>query len=155
MKIIIMEDLDRLMKRVAKSTYGVVVHASTIGSMEALLDFLRESGVPVSRIHVGKVEKRHVYTAAYQSGHAEYRCILAFDVKVSSEAKKEAISKGIQIFQADIIYHLFDAFKAYTRQTGLNRDPVICPAILNIMQDYPMNNSKYVQMISIQCLNSI
>ncbi len=39
--------------------------------------------------------------------------MLAFDVKVLPEAQYFADHNGIKIFTANIIYHLFDKFKAY------------------------------------------
>jgi translation initiation factor 5B len=39
--------------------------------------------------------------------------ILAFDVKVEKDAQALADTSGVQIFTADIIYHLFDRFTAY------------------------------------------
>ncbi len=40
--------------------------------------------------------------------------ILAFDVKVEREAQELADKEGVKIFTAEIIYHLFDKFTAYT-----------------------------------------
>lgn len=45
-----------------------------------------------------------------------YATILAFDVKVEKEAQELADSLGVKIFQADIIYHLFDKFTAYREE---------------------------------------
>lgn len=45
-----------------------------------------------------------------------YATILAFDVKVEREAQEMADSVGVKIFQADIIYHLFDKFMAYREE---------------------------------------
>lgn len=42
-----------------------------------------------------------------------YATILAFDVKIERDAQDLADSLGVKIFQADIIYHLFDQFKSY------------------------------------------
>lgn len=39
--------------------------------------------------------------------------ILAFDVKVERDAQELADTLHVKIFQADIIYHLFDKFIAY------------------------------------------
>lgn len=44
----IMSDLTDLMNSVDKSGKGVCVQASTLGSLEALLEFLRTSKIPVS-----------------------------------------------------------------------------------------------------------
>lgn len=43
----------------------------------------------------------------------KYTVILAFDVKIERDAQELADSMGVKIFQADIIYHLFDRFTAY------------------------------------------
>lgn len=45
-----------------------------------------------------------------------YATILAFDVKIEKEAQEMADSLGVKIFQADIIYHLFDKFMAYREE---------------------------------------
>lgn len=42
-----------------------------------------------------------------------YATILAFDVKVEKDAQELADTLHVKIFQADIIYHLFDKFIAY------------------------------------------
>jgi translation initiation factor 5B len=45
-----------------------------------------------------------------------YATILAFDVKVERDAQDLADTLGVKIFQADIIYHLFDKFMAYREE---------------------------------------
>lgn len=47
---------------------------------------------------------------------SRYATILAFDVKVERDAQELADSLGVKIFQADIIYHLFDKFMAYREE---------------------------------------
>lgn len=47
----VMSDLDNLLSKVSKSGKGVAVQASTLGSLEALLEFLRVSNIPVT-IHL-------------------------------------------------------------------------------------------------------
>lgn len=47
--------------------------------------------------------------------HKEFATLLAFDVKVTPEAKDFAEEEGIKIFTADIIYHLFDSFTEYVK----------------------------------------
>lgn len=47
---------------------------------------------------------------------SRYATILAFDVKVERDAQELADSLGVKIFQADIIYHLFDKFTAYREE---------------------------------------
>lgn len=45
-----------------------------------------------------------------------FATILAFDVKVERDAQEMADTVGVKIFQADIIYHLFDKFMAYREE---------------------------------------
>ncbi|KAH7344044.1 hypothetical protein B0J17DRAFT_645130 [Rhizoctonia solani] len=113
----IMSDLTTLLNSIDKSGRGVCVQASTLGSLEALLDFLRASKIPVSGINIGPVHKKDVMRSATMLEKAkELACILCFDVTVDKEAEKLAEDLGIRLFRADIIYHLFDAFTAYNAE---------------------------------------
>ena len=55
--------IDILDKYVDKSQEGVCVQASTLGSLEALLEFLKTSKVPVVSISIGPVHKKDVMKA--------------------------------------------------------------------------------------------
>ena len=110
----VMDDLTGLLDSVDTSGKGVVVQASTLGSLEALLDFLKDMKIPVMSIGLGPVFKRDVMKATTMLEKApEYAVMLCFDVKVDKEAELYAEEQNIKIFNADIIYHLFDAFTAY------------------------------------------
>lgn len=107
----VMGDLENLMSRIAKSGRGVTVQASTLGSLEALLEFLKISKIPVANISIGPVHKRDVITASTMLEKSkEYAVMLCFDVKVDKEAHELADQMGVKIFTAEIIYHLFDDF---------------------------------------------
>ncbi|KAG1739943.1 uncharacterized protein EDB91DRAFT_1082308 [Suillus paluster] len=129
----VMSDLTSLLNSVDKSGRGVCVQASTLGSLEALLDFLKVSKIPVSGVNIGPVHKKDVMRAATMLEKAkELAVILCFDVTVDKDAEKIAEEMGIKVFKgfsfvvtpviiltrhaADIIYHLFDAFTAYNNE---------------------------------------
>tara|TARA_R110002003_G_scaffold45_27_gene3704 strand:- start:913 stop:3474 length:2562 start_codon:yes stop_codon:yes gene_type:complete len=113
----VMGDLAHLLSKVSKSGRGVSVQASTLGSLEALLEFLRVSKIPVSTISIGPVFRKDVLRAGIMLEKAkEYAVMLCFDVKVDKEAKAYADEIGVKIFEADIIYHLFDKFTAHMKQ---------------------------------------
>ena len=60
--------------------------ASTLGSLEALLEFLKTSGIPVSAVNIGPIHKRDVIKASIMHEHKpEFATILAFDVNVTAE----------------------------------------------------------------------
>lgn len=110
----VMDDLTGLLDSVDTSGTGVVVQASTLGSLEALLDFLKDMKIPVMSIGLGPVFKRDVMKATTMLERApDLAVMLCFDVKVDKEAEQYAEEHKIKIFSADIIYHLFDAFSAY------------------------------------------
>ncbi|KAJ6005453.1 Eukaryotic translation initiation factor 5B [Penicillium sp. IBT 35674x] len=107
----IMSDLENLLSRVSTDNRGVTVQASTLGSLEALLEFLKVSKIPVANISIGPVFKRDVMMAGTMLEKAkEYAVMLCFDVRVDKDAAAYAAEVGVKIFTADIIYHLFDDF---------------------------------------------
>lgn len=114
----VMSDLTSLTNKLNTDKVGVMVQASTLGALEALLQFLREETkppIPVSAVGIGAIHKRDVTKISImnEKGKSEYATILAFDVDVSTEAKNHAQEMGVRIFTADIIYHLFDQFTRY------------------------------------------
>lgn len=65
--------------------------------------------------------------------------MLCFDVKIDKEAEQYADEQGIKIFNADVIYHLFDAFSAYQAKLLEQRrkdflEYAIFPCVLKTLQ---------------------
>jgi len=107
-------DLASALNAIKLKPLGVFVQASTLGSLEALLEFLKTSKIPYAGVRIGPVVRKDVMRASTMLEHEEkYACILAFDVKVERDAQEMADREGVKIFQADIIYHLFDRFTEY------------------------------------------
>lgn len=113
-------DYASLFKYVDPTGEGVYVQASTIGSLEALLQFMKDSKIPVSGVNIGTVFKKDIMKAQNQlekeDSKPEFAVVLAFDVKVSPEASEYAEKIGVKIFTADIIYHLTIAFTKYVEE---------------------------------------
>ncbi|KAM7365823.1 hypothetical protein PAMP_016725 [Pampus punctatissimus] len=110
----LVRELKQTLSSIKLEEKGVYVQASTLGSLEALLEFLRSSKVPYAGINIGPVHKKDVMRASTMLEHdLQYAVILAFDVKVERESQEMADSLGVRIFSAEIIYHLFDAFTKY------------------------------------------
>ncbi|KAI3513595.1 hypothetical protein L1887_20931 [Cichorium endivia] len=143
----VMDDMRNVMSRIDKSGEGVYVQASTLGSLEALLEFLKTPAVniPVSGIGIGPVHKKDVMKASVMlEKRKEYATILAFDVKVTPEARELADDLGVKIFIADIIYHLFDQFKAYIDNLKEEKkkeaaEDAVFPCVLKIMPNCVFN----------------
>ncbi|KAL1505433.1 hypothetical protein ABEB36_005003 [Hypothenemus hampei] len=125
---------------------GVYVQASTLGSLEALLEFLRVSKIPYSGIRIGPVVKKDVMKASIMLEHEpQYATILAFDVKVERDAQDLADNMSVKIFQADIIYHLFDKFMAYREELKQKKreelkNIAVFPCRLRVLPQFVFNS---------------
>ena len=65
-------------------TNGVILKCDTIGSLEAIIEMLRRSQVPVAKADIGPVTRRDVIEAKAIKENDRHRgVILAFNVKVS------------------------------------------------------------------------
>ncbi|CAA0372567.1 unnamed protein product [Arabidopsis thaliana] len=115
-KELVMEDVNSVLSRIDKSGEGVYIQASTLGSLEALLEFLKSPAVklPVGGIGIGPVQKKDVMKAGVMlERKKEFATILALDVEVTTEARELADEMEVKIFCSDIMYHLFDQYQAY------------------------------------------
>ncbi|UZJ54552.1 hypothetical protein CBS101457_003872 [Exobasidium rhododendri] len=113
----VMSDLTGLLHSIDKSGKGVCVQASTLGSLEALLEFLKQSKIPVNGINIGPVYKKDVMRCATMLEKSpDLAVMLCFDVTIDKEAEKLAEEIGVKIFSARIIYHLFDSFLVHQKQ---------------------------------------
>ena len=95
------------------------VQASTIGSLEALLEYLYQQKIPASSVNIDPVHKTDILKCLKSTNaggarqHKEFTILLVFDVKVTPEARDFVEEEGIKIFTAEIISHLFDSFTLY------------------------------------------
>lgn len=105
----VMSDLTNLLNSVDTSGRGVFVQASTLGSLEALLEFLKSDAVkiPVAGINIGPVHKKDVMRCATMLERApELAVILCFDVAVDKDAERQAEELGIKIFKGALAVSL-------------------------------------------------
>ena len=145
----VMSDLTKLESKLSTDRVGVLVQASTLGALEALLQFLREETqppVPVSAIGIGTIHKRDVTKISImnEKGHPEYATILAFDVPVEREAREHAQEMNVRVMTADIIYHLFDQFTRFLEQLNEQRRAeasavAVFPSIIKILPQHVFN----------------
>lgn len=135
-------------KYVDKNAEGVCVQASTLGSLEALLEFLKKMGIPVCSVNIGPIHKKDVMKALKwligDETKKEYATILAFDVKIMKEAEEFAEENHIKVFRADIIYHLFDSFKEYveiceTERKSSEGKKAVFPVLCQMIPDHIFN----------------
>lgn len=148
----IAKELSSALGNIRLAERGVYVQASTLGALEALLDFLKSSKIPYAGIRIGPVVKKDVMKASIMLEHdSQYATILAFDVKIERDAQELADSLGVKIFQADIIYHLFDKFTSYReelkqRKRDENKHIAVFPCKLRILPQHIFNSRDPIVM---------
>eukprot|EP00979_Chaetoceros_neogracilis_P018115 scaffold10552_cov276-Chaetoceros_neogracile.AAC.19 len=145
----VMSDLTSIQNKLNTDKVGVMVQASTLGALEALLQFLREETkppIPVSAVGIGGIHKRDVTRISImnEKGKSEYATILAFDVDISNEARDHAKEMGVRIFTADIIYHLFDQFTRFMENLMEQRRQeaaavAVFPSVVRILPQHVFN----------------
>ena len=105
--------------RFASETEGVVVKADTLGSLEALVKFLKDSGIAVRTADIGPIGRRELIEALIvKRTKPELAAIVGFNIKVLPETEDEARNRGIPVFTSNVIYHIVDDFKAFSAKTA-------------------------------------
>ncbi|MCX8169566.1 MAG: intein-containing translation initiation factor IF-2, partial [Candidatus Methanomethyliaceae archaeon] len=126
---------------------GVEVKADTLGSLEALVKFLRNSGIPVRISDIGPIGKKDIIEAVIvKRKKPEFGAILGFNINVTHEASIEAKNRGIPIFVSNVIYHIVDDFKAWHTKTieemrSKEFSQIILPGVLRILPGYIFRRS--------------
>ncbi|XP_054479635.1 eukaryotic translation initiation factor 5B [Anoplopoma fimbria] len=148
----LIRELKQTLSSIKLEEKGVYVQASTLGSLEALLEFLRTSKVPYAGINIGPVHKKDVMKASTMLEHdLQYAVILAFDVKVERESQEMADSLGVRIFSAEIIYHLFDSFTKFREDYKKAKQDefkhiAVFPAKLKVLPQFIFNSRDPIVM---------
>jgi translation initiation factor aIF-2/yIF-2 len=124
---------------------GVLVYASSEGSLEALMHHLQLvciPPVPVSATYVGKVMKKHITKMMISNklDNKEIKTVLAFDVTVDEDALELANSNNITVLTDGTIYRLFTQYENFrtnvvNERKEIYRPLVVYPCILNILKD--------------------
>ncbi|NOZ77082.1 MAG: translation initiation factor IF-2, partial [Euryarchaeota archaeon] len=91
---------------------GVVVKADTLGSLEALINLLKEAEIPVKRADVGDITKRDIIDAgAVAKEEPLFGVVMGFNVKMLKDAEAVSADLGVPVFISDIIYQLIDNYE--------------------------------------------
>jgi translation initiation factor 5B len=143
---LVSEEVEKL--RVATDIEGIILKTDTLGSLEAIAEILKRENIPIRLADVGDISKRDVTEASVVKTHEPlYGAILGFNVKVLPDAQQEAQTTAIQIFQADVIYHLIDNYTKWMQTEQENQalkefDRLIRPAKLRIIPGYVFRTAK-------------
>ncbi|KAG0437602.1 Eukaryotic translation initiation factor 5B [Dictyocoela muelleri] len=138
----VMEDLKSVFEMIDIQSIGIHVQASTLGSLEALIQFVNSKQIPISSVGIGPLIKKDITKISIMNEKApEFATMLCFDIKIDKEINDFAESKKVKIFNFKIIYNLIDAFEKYLTEFRLkekksNESLVIFPFQAKIIPEF-------------------
>lgn len=151
-------------KAMATQAKGVLVQASTLGALEALMQFLSvecDPPIPVSNVGIGPIFKRDILKANLmrEKGSPEFATILAFDVTIDKDVREIADEYEVRIFTADIIYHLFDQFTRFMEDFNAKRRAeamaiAVFPSVCKILPNNIFNNKDPI-ICGMECIDGV
>ncbi len=107
-------------------TDGIILKCDTIGSLEAIVEMLRRSQVPIAKADIGPVTRRDVIEAkAIKEKDRHLGIVLAFNVKVLPDAKEESEDSHIKVFEDKVIYSLIDNYNAWVEEDTANEEDAV------------------------------
>ncbi|KAG2474031.1 MAG: putative translation initiation factor IF-2 [Nitrosopumilales archaeon] len=111
---------------IVQETSGVTLKCDTIGSLEAITEMLKREQIPVAKADIGPVNRRDVVGAkAIKEKDRHLGVILSFNVKILPDAREEADTNHIRIFEENVIYNLIDNYtKWVTEDTAHEEDAI-------------------------------
>jgi translation initiation factor 5B len=92
---------------------GIIVKADTLGSLEAVINELKEAGIKVAMAEVGDISRRDLVSAQTLPDALD-RVILGFNVQVLPDAR-DYPSSDIRIFNNNIIYKLIEDYEKWQK----------------------------------------
>jgi translation initiation factor 5B len=138
--------------------HGVIVRADSLGSLEAIMDFIADRDIAVKTAEVGKVTKKDIVEAENEAEH-EHRSILAFNTGTTDTAEDELESADIHYIADDIIYNLVDRYEEWTeelaeRQREQVLDSITRPAKIRLLPDHVFRSSDPA-VVGVEILNGV
>jgi translation initiation factor 5B len=141
----LVKDLEAV--RIATDKVGILVKADTLGSLEALVGYIRDHEVPIRRADIGDISKKEVIeVSTVAESDPLLAVILAFNSKVLPDANTEASALKVPIFQSRIIYELVEQYEAWVadkrkeQETAL-LETVTFPGKIELLPGYVFRQS--------------
>ena len=125
---------------------GIIVRGDAIGSLEAFAFEAKQDDLPIRKIDIGNVTRKDVVEASHFSDPL-HRAIFAFNVDINEDAKSEALSSGIKIFENDVMYRLLEDYRTWCKERTKeveveHRLEIVFPGKMVIMRDHVFRVSK-------------
>jgi len=139
-------EMERL--KVMTGQTGIILKTDTLGSLEAIVESLRQKDIPIRIADIGDVSRRDVMEALSVKHEDPFLgVILAFNVKVLPDAEEEARNQKIPIFWNDIIYNLMDEYIRWAEEEREKKaskefEALVKPGKFQVMEGYVFRRAK-------------
>ena len=125
---------------------GIIVRGDAVGSLEAFAFEAKQDDLPIRKIDIGNVTRKDVVEASHFTDPL-HRAIFAFSVGINEDAKSEALSSGIKIFENDVMYRLLEDYRTWceerTKEVEVEqRLEIVFPGKMVILRDHVFRVSK-------------
>ena len=105
---------------------GVILKCDTIGSLEAIVEMLKRSQVPVAKADIGPVTRRDIMEAkAIKEKDRHLGVVLAFNVKVLPDANEESEISHVKLFEDKVIYSLIDNYNNWVEEDTAHEEDAV------------------------------
>ncbi len=146
--------------RISTDKEGVIAKADTLGTLEAMVQYLKAQSIPVRKADIGPVSRRDVVEASVvRKKNPLYGVILAFNVKVPKDVEDEAKAQLVPIFQNSILYRLVEEFTKWFNEERRNLieaelNKLIRPGKIQILPGYVFRRSNPA-IVGVQVLGGL
>lgn len=142
----ILQEIDSI--KIDTREMGVLVKADTLGSLEALVNMLKDLDIPIRTADIGDVSRRDVINASLvKKEDSLHGVIIAFNVKVLPSAAEELKNSEVKLFSADVIYKLTEDYEEWLKAAEERKrekwiEAIIRPAKIRIIPKLVFRFSK-------------
>ena len=126
---------------------GAILKADTIGSLEALIAFLKDHEIPIRLADIGPVSKTDIAEASIvKQTDLFLGVVFAFNVPTLPDAEHKSKETEVKIFAEPVIYHLVDSYKEWKekemdRQKLAHLEDLPKPAVMKYLPGYTFRQS--------------
>ena len=96
---------------------GILVKADTLGSLEAIVQLLKELDIPIREADIGDVNRRDIINSSIALNENEaHGAIIAFNVCVHQNSEEDLNNSDVMLFKGDVIYQIIEDYEEWIKQ---------------------------------------
>lgn len=146
------EDADKSKKEVQKQVEqvlietdkeGIVIKADSLGSLEAMINMLKERDIPIRKALIGDITKKDIIDAqSIREKNPLLSVVLGFNVKLPEDLKSESV----KVITSPIIYEIIEKLEKWQedekkRQESKAVENLVQPCKIEVLKGYIFRQS--------------